>query len=176
MSVHVVTATRHGSTPEIGEAIARRLRERGWDAVTEDVESADLKAGEPVVLGSPIYMGKWDKGAREIADRLAGEEPKRAIWLFTVGPLGDPPKPEEPGPEQEVQEFARWHAISSRLFEGKLDRSQLNRRERLATRAVKAPEGDFRPWGEIEAWADEIADVLRCRQDEDAQEAAHSRH
>ena len=176
MTVHVITATRHGSTPEIGEAIAGHLRERGWDAVAEDPVSADLQPGEPVVLGSPIYMGKWVKAGREIADRLAEEESGRAIWLFTVGPLGDPPKPDDPGPEKEVQEFARWHAISSRLFEGKLDRSQLNRRERLAVRAVKAPVGDFRPWDEIEAWAEEIADALGCREDQDAREAADSRH
>ena len=28
--------------------------------------------------------------------------------------------------------------------------------------AVRAPEGDFRPWDEIEAWADEIAAALEA--------------
>ena len=29
--------------------------------------------------------------------------------------------------------------------------------------AVRAPEGDFRPWDEIEAWADEIAAALEAQ-------------
>jgi menaquinone-dependent protoporphyrinogen oxidase len=49
------------------------------------------------------------------------------------------------------------------MFAGKLDRSELNRRERLAVRAVKAPEGDFRDWPAIQAWADQISDALVAR-------------
>ena len=161
MAVHVITATKHGSTHQIGGAIAQRLRDRGHAAVAEAAEGVgELEAREPVILGSPIYMGKWRKEARALLDRLAGESPGRAVWLFTVGPLGDPPVPEDAKPEEEVERFASERAIDHRLFAGKLDRSQLNRRERLTVRAVKAPEGDFRDWAAIQAWADEISDAL----------------
>jgi menaquinone-dependent protoporphyrinogen oxidase len=164
MTVHVITASEHQSTREIGEAIAQRLRERGHAAVAEAAEAAaDLEAGEPVILGSPIYMGKWRKQARAVVDRLVGEPPGRAIWLFTVGPLGDPPVPEDATPEEEIERFASERAIDHRMFAGKLDRSELNRRERLAVRAVKAPEGDFRDWPAIRAWADQISDALVAR-------------
>jgi menaquinone-dependent protoporphyrinogen oxidase len=156
-TVHVITATRHGSTAEIGDAIAGRLRDRGLEAVTEDAEHAVLAPGEPVVLGSPIYMGKWLKPARRIAEQLAAEPPGRPVWVFTVGPLGDPPMPEDAEPEERIASFAAERARSRPIFRGKLDRSLLSRHERLAVRAVKAPDGDFREWDAIEAWADEIA-------------------
>lgn len=156
-TVHVITATRHGSTAEIGEAIAKRLRDCGLDAVTEDAEHAILAPGEPVVLGSPIYMGKWLKPARRIAEELAAEPPGRAVWVFTVGPLGDPPVPADAGSEEGIAAFAAERAHSRPIFRGKLDRALLSRHERLAVRAVKAPDGDFREWDAIEAWADEIA-------------------
>jgi len=159
-TVHVITATRHGSTAEIGEAIARRLCERGLEARTEDAESAILAPGEPVVLGSPIYMGKWLKSARVIAEQLAVEQPGRPVWVFTVGPLGDPPQPEDAGPEEKVEAFAAERALSRPVFRGRLDRALLSHHERLAVRAAKAPDGDFREWDAIEAWADEIAAAL----------------
>jgi menaquinone-dependent protoporphyrinogen oxidase len=161
MTIRIVTASRHESSWEIGEAIAQRLRDRGNVAVAEHGEADPLiEAGDPVVLGSPIYMGKWRKDARQILDRLGEEPAGRPVWLYTVGPLGDPPKPEDAKPEEEVVRFAADRARGHRLFSGKLDRSQLNHRERLAVRAVKAPDGDFRDWAAIDAWADEIADAL----------------
>jgi menaquinone-dependent protoporphyrinogen oxidase len=158
MPVRVITASKHASTREVGETIAARLRERGLEAVAADAEGgADLPSGDPVVLGSPIYMGRWMKPARAVALALASEPPGRPLWMFTVGPLGDPPEPADAKPDDEIERIAGERARGHRLFTGRLDREQLNRRERLAVRAVKAPEGDFRDWDAIEAWADEIA-------------------
>jgi hypothetical protein len=53
-----------------------------------------------------------------------------------------------------------WHSTSARdhrVFSGALDRGRLGLVERLAARAVKAPDGDSRPWGEIDAWTETIA-------------------
>jgi menaquinone-dependent protoporphyrinogen oxidase len=173
--VHVITASKHESTREIGEAIAQRLRDRGHAAVAKPAEAPGaLGAGDPVILGSPIYMGKWRKEARAIVDRLAEEPSGRAIWLFTVGPLGDPPVPDDAKPEEKVERFASERAIAHRVFTGKLDRSELSRRERLAVRAVKAPEGDFRNWPAIDAWADQISDALVAQAAEGRGEESHA--
>jgi menaquinone-dependent protoporphyrinogen oxidase len=174
MTVHVITASKHESTREVGEAIAQRLRDRGHSAVAEAAEGlGELASGEPVALGSPIYMGRWRNEARAVVARLADEPPGRPIWLFTLGPLGDPPKPDDAGPEEEVERFAAERAIDHTLFNGKLDRSLLNRRERLAVRAVKAPEGDFRDWPAIGAWADQISDALFERAAQRGEAEAH---
>jgi hypothetical protein len=51
-----------------------------------------------------------------------------------------------------------------RMFGGALDRRRLGVTERLVVRMVKAPEGDFRPWAEIDAWTDSIAgELMRSR-------------
>jgi len=157
MTVHVITASRHGSTAEIGEAIAGTLRARGFDAVCKDADGATLPpAGEPVVLGSAIYMGRWMRPARHLLDQLAAEVPARTVFVFSAGPLGDPPQPDDGG-DGDVERFAAERAPGARIFSGKLERGSLGRLERIAMGAAKAPEGDFRDWEQIEAWAEEIA-------------------
>lgn len=49
------------------------------------------------------------------------------------------------------------HARDHRIFAGRLDASTLSLGERVAVRAVRAPEGDFRDWAAIRGWAREIA-------------------
>jgi menaquinone-dependent protoporphyrinogen oxidase len=161
MHAYVITAHKHGSTAEVGAAIADRLREHGHTATTLDAANVSgLDPDTAVVIGSPIYMGKWLKPARELLDALAAEASGRPVFVFTVGPVGDPPKPEGAAPEKEVQRFAADRALSQRVLTGKLDRSELSRLERLAVKAAKAPDGDYRDWAEIRAWADEISDAL----------------
>ena len=46
---------------------------------------------------------------------------------------------------------------------GRIDSSELGFGERLIVRAVKAPEGDYRPWPAIRDWATGIARELLGR-------------
>jgi menaquinone-dependent protoporphyrinogen oxidase len=109
-------------------------------------------------------MGKWLKPARQLLESLDSEPPGRLIFTFTVGPVGDPPKPVDAKPEEAVERFCAERAISDRMFSGKLDRSKIGRLERLAVKAVKAPDGDYRDWAAIAAWADLISDQLVAAQ------------
>jgi menaquinone-dependent protoporphyrinogen oxidase len=162
MKVHVITASKHGSTTGIGDAIAERLRGHSIHVVSEDAaEALPLPPRlEPVVLGSPIYMGKWLKPAHRVMEELAVEPPGRRIFMFSVGPVGDPPKPVDAVAEDEVEMFAAERAESSRMFTGRVDRSLLGALEKIALATVKAPDGDYRDWEHIHAWADEIAHRL----------------
>jgi menaquinone-dependent protoporphyrinogen oxidase len=47
------------------------------------------------------------------------------------------------------------------VFSGKIDKSELSFPEKAVLMAVRAPEGDFREWDEIEAWAGDIARTLK---------------
>lgn len=154
-TVWVITASRHGSAREVGAAIARKLNERGQRARTLDAADATVAppAGDPVVLGSAVYMGRWMKPARELARRLAAEEGERPVWLFSVGPLGQPPEPPEPVPAEALGELGGDRARGYRVFSGRLDRTQLSRRERLIVNAVRAPDGDYRDWDAVAGWA-----------------------
>lgn len=162
MTVLVAVASKHGATQEIAEAIGRALTEHGVAAEVKAVDDvADVSRYGAVVLGSAVYAGQWLEPARWFVDEHHDELAARPTWLFTSGPIGDPPKPAENeavriGPIVEATR-AREH----RLFAGKLDKSKLGFGERAMVRAFRAPEGDFRNWDEIVAWAEEIAKTLQ---------------
>ncbi|HXV70837.1 MAG TPA: flavodoxin domain-containing protein [Acidimicrobiia bacterium] len=158
--VLVTAGSRHGATKEIAERIGEVLVTSGLEALVQEPQHV-LEVGEfdVVVLGSAVYAGHWVREAKEVADLIAAESTKPLVWLFSSGPVGEPAKPEEdPVDVSAIVEMteARGH----RIFSGKIDKSKLNFGERAILIAVKAPEGDFRDWVEIENWAKEIADHL----------------
>src|SRR6266511_3920341 len=94
MTVLVSAASKHGSTAEIATAVARVLQERGLAVDVRPVENVTLVDGyEAVVLGSAVYAGHWMESARRLAEVQAGALASRPVWLFSSGPVGDPPKP-----------------------------------------------------------------------------------
>jgi menaquinone-dependent protoporphyrinogen oxidase len=88
----------------------------------------------------------------------------RPVWLFSSGPIGKMATRHEPTEPKGVTGIRR--ALSPRehrVFFGawdrsKLDRSKLGLAERIV--AKRLPQGDFRDWAAIEAWADGIAREL----------------
>jgi menaquinone-dependent protoporphyrinogen oxidase len=162
MNALVASATQHGATREIADMIGATLATRGIETDIRDVEHVEDVAGyDAVVLGSAVYMGSWMKPARAFVERHAEELRARPTWLFSSGPIGDPPKDgREPVRVDDL--VAATHARGHRLFGGRLERSRLGMFERAVAHVVRSPEGDFRDWGEIEDWAAGIADDLEA--------------
>ena len=160
MRVLVTVASKHGSTGEIGEVIAKVLRDAGHTVASAAPESVrDLTPFDAVILGSAVYAGHWLQPAQAFVERHAAELASRPLWIFSSGPIGDPPMPAEE--ERESREHAeQLGARGHRTFAGKLDRAQLGFMERAITRGLGAPEGDFRDLEAIRHWADEIASAL----------------
>jgi menaquinone-dependent protoporphyrinogen oxidase len=161
MKVLVTAATKHGATGGIAAAIGEALTARGFDATVlppEDVGAID--GFDAVVLGSAVYAGHWLKPARELVDRSQDSLARRPVWLFSSGPLGDPPKPQE-DPVDVAELLAATKAKGHRVFAGKLVKHQLGFAERAIALAFRAPDGDFRDCAEIKGWATEIADALQ---------------
>jgi menaquinone-dependent protoporphyrinogen oxidase len=160
MRVLVTAASRHGSTDTIAHVIRRGLLETGLDVELrspDDVTSLD--GFDAVVLGSAVYTGHWLGGARDFADRFAGSLAERPVFLFSSGPLGDPPMPA--GDPVDIEGIvAATGAMQHRVFGGRLERRDLGLVEKVVAAGVRAPEGDFRPWGEIDVWARTIAGAL----------------
>jgi len=161
MSVLVVAASRHGATCEIAEEIGRVLEARGIPADVRRIEGVDdVGEYDAVVLGSAVYVGKWLEPAQRFVDRHAAELAARPTWLFSSGPIGDPPRP---AAEQAVSVDAMVEATRARehrLFAGRLEKSRLGFAERAVVVAFRAPEGDFRDWDEIRVWAETVADAI----------------
>ena len=92
MRVLVTAATKYGATTEIAQAIAETLGEHGLEATIlppEQVEGVD--GYDAVVLGSAVYAGHWLEPARELVERHAAALAGLPVWLFSSGPVGDPP-------------------------------------------------------------------------------------
>lgn len=160
MRVLVTAASKHGSTSDIAQAIGAALASREIDADVWSIEAVEsLDVYDAVVLGSAIYMGHWLDPAKKFIERHATVLRERPVWLFSSGPLGDPAKPEGPPADAAAMIEAtgtREHVV----FAGSLDKHRLGIAERAMVAAVKAPEGDYRPWDEVEAWAVRIAEEL----------------
>lgn len=160
MKVLVAVASRHGSTREIGEAIAEVLTDGGFVvdvADPDDVETLDPY--QAVVLGSAVYVGRWAASARAMVDRLAAGLTARPVWLFSSGPVGTPPAPLG-DPDEVAAILTRIGARGHRTFAGRLDSGGLGMAERAVVALVRAEQGDYRRWAEVEDWARAIAAEL----------------
>lgn len=159
--VLVASASRYGATHGIAEAIGSTLAGTGLDV---DLRKADevtsLEGYDAAVLGSGVYMGRWLERARLLVDEQSAELARLPTWLFSSGPIGEPPKPHEDKAVQ-IDEIAdktaaRGHAV----FAGKLDKSAMRFGDRAVVTAFRVPDGDFRDWDQIAAWANGIAEEL----------------
>jgi menaquinone-dependent protoporphyrinogen oxidase len=172
MPILVAYASKHGATRGIAERIAETLKAAGQEAEARPVKAAgDLASYEGFVIGSAVYFGHWRKEAAEFVRRNRAALVNRPVWLFSSGPLGTEATDAE-GRELRVvaepKEIAELREAvkprDHRVFFGVLSRSKFDFVERVVAMLPAAralfPEGDFRDWQDIEAWAEGIAHAL----------------
>jgi menaquinone-dependent protoporphyrinogen oxidase len=161
MKILVTAASKHRSTLEIGQTIGRALASRGFATDVLPAAEVDTVVGyDAVILGSGVYAGSWLAPARDFVERCLGQLRERPVWLFSSGPLGDPPLPAgDPAGVAAIIELLRPRG--HRTFPGRLERDGLGVGEKLVVRMVRAPFGDYRDWPAVEAWADEISGELQ---------------
>ncbi len=176
MQVLVAYASRYGATQGIAERIAATLRREGLKVKVQAAQQADDPASyDAAVIGSALYFFHWMKHARKFVRRNSDALAKRPVWLFSSGPLGSQAKDAqgrdlrvvtEP---KELAEFKNTiRPRDHRVFFGAMDHSKLGFAHRLLLKLpvnrdnALFPEGDFRDWNEIEAWASSIAHALKA--------------
>ena len=153
MSTLIVYASKHGSTKQIAEQVARQLRQAGLS----DVKCLDTKAAQSqlagaksVVLGAPVYGQKWHTDAAVFVELNRDELADKKLYVFTSG-----------GSEHLEANIAagvaEYNPVEHVYFRGKLAKSSLNLIERIMTYLAKAQYGDARDWNKINTWADELA-------------------
>jgi menaquinone-dependent protoporphyrinogen oxidase len=175
MHVLVAYSSRHGATEGIAERIAETLREAGLDVEARPAAAVrDLAAYDAFVIGSAAYMFHWQKEAIELVRRNRDELSAKPVWLFSSGPLGTEALNAE-GQDQKVAAVPKEmgelreavDALDHRVFFGAYtrDRRPIGLAERMMSLMPAArdalPEGDFRDWPDIEAWAAGIARALQ---------------
>jgi menaquinone-dependent protoporphyrinogen oxidase len=161
MNVLVAHASKHGSTREIAEAVAGVLRDAGLtvDCVAAG-EVGELAGYDAVVLGSAVYMGRWQADARHVLRRHAAELAERPLWIFSSGPVGEPQPDEEHSrwlePRRVVARAERLGVRDHVVFGGRAEPD--SRMERDTPSAYR----DRRDWEAIRAWAAAIATELQA--------------
>jgi menaquinone-dependent protoporphyrinogen oxidase len=164
--VLVAYASRLGGTRGIAEAIGVGLEKRGHEAVVKSVSDvAGVDSFDAVVLGSGVFANHWHKPAIEFARRHEAALAARPLWLYSSGPVGDTKnlQPSDPSDVGALRE--RLRPRDHRIFWGALDRAAIGKSDlgafsRFISRRF-IPEGDWRDWPAIDAWADVIANELR---------------
>ena len=166
-NILVTYASKYGATGEIAEKIGKVLRQAGLQADVFPVDGIrDLDPYQAVILGSALYIGKWQKEAAAFLQANERMLAVRPVWLFSSGPTGegDPVELVEglrlPEALQPVAD--RIQPCDIAVFHGYINPDKVNRIEKWAVKSlVKKPFGDYRNWDAITAWAGSIAQALK---------------
>ena len=153
----VAYATKHGSTEEVAEAVAERLREQGVDVETRPAaEADDLASYEAVVLGGALYMGRWHADARRFLKRHRRALAAKPLAVFAMGPA---PATDEALAESRAQldrplaKVPELEPLAVAIFGGVVDPAK------LSFPFNRMPASDARDWDAIRTWAEEVAEV-----------------
>ena len=156
MRVLVAYATKNGSTTGVAETIAGELRSMGHEADVAVIGGrADLRAYDGIVVGAPLYMGRWLKPARSFIKRNREALAEKPVAVFALGPREDTPEAWPRCQEQLDRALAKFDWLTPaavELFGG-------------ADPPGKGSGRDIRDWAMIRAWADGLPDALAASDD-----------
>lgn len=142
----VAFATKNGSTEEVAGAIAGTLREIGSivdlrpaRAAREPIAGSDL-----VVLGAPLYSGRWHRDAHHFLKRHRNELARVPIAVFAMGPRSGDAVGWQRSRHQLDRALAKrgWLAPVAVTVFGGVDPPKRHGQERR----------DLRDWEAIRAW------------------------
>ncbi|HUO71755.1 MAG TPA: flavodoxin domain-containing protein [Solirubrobacteraceae bacterium] len=165
--VLVAYASKNGSTAEIADAIARELGRQGYEVDCQ--EAGAVRALEPygaVVLGSAVYMKRWQGSARGFVRRHRRALEAMPWWVFSSGPVGET-KPDDTKAAawlEPPKTMATIEALGVRehvVFGGRVPAEPHNFVERAMVKNTPPEFADLRDWDEIAAWAAKIAAELK---------------
>jgi menaquinone-dependent protoporphyrinogen oxidase len=173
MSILVAYASRHGATQGIAERIAETLRAGSLKAEARPARDvSDLTGYDAFVIGSAVYMFHWLKDATRFLRHNRSFLADRPVWLFSSGPLGTETTDAqgrdvlEVSQAKEIPEFIEAiHPRDHTMFFGAFFPGKpIGLGERFVAMMPAArkamPQGDFRDWEAVEAWAEGIARAL----------------
>jgi menaquinone-dependent protoporphyrinogen oxidase len=175
MRVLIAYASRYGATQGIAERIAATLDRRQLLPSVHPAQKAVDPAGfDAVIVGSASYYFHWMKPATNFVRHNSRVLADRPVWLFSSGPLGTKEKDDQGRNMREFlepKEIAKFRTIvhprDHHVFFGAFDSVRLSFTHRLIYKLpanrndALFPQGDFRNWQEIDAWAETIAESLK---------------
>jgi menaquinone-dependent protoporphyrinogen oxidase len=161
--VLVAYATKYGSTREVAERVASRLRERGFEAdlaAAGQVRSLDGYQG--VVFGGALYMFRLVGEGRRFLARNRKVFTRLPLAVFGMGPIEDTPEQYTGARahlDKTLLKLGGVTPVAVAIFGGAFDPGKLKfPYSNPGTKAM--PPADLRDWRAIEAWADSLPEKL----------------
>ena len=152
--VLIAYETKHGSTLHTAGEMAEQIRRAKHQAeVRRSREVKDLEGYDAVILGAPLYYGRWNGDAAKFVKRHRSALSGVPFRVFALGPTTA-----DRDDESYVREGERLRAAlekagsppnaSVELFGGVIDPAKLH------FPFSRMEPGDWRPWPLIEGWVD----------------------
>ena len=152
-------ATKNGSTRHVAEAVTAAMREAGAQVTALPARQArESVAGyDLVVLGAPLYSGRWHRDAHRFLKRHRRELAAACVAVFGMGPRTDTEEAWGRSRAQLDRALAKraWLAPMAITIFGGMDPPRRGNR----------PQRDLRNWQTIHTWAaDTRATAIRAGQ------------
>jgi menaquinone-dependent protoporphyrinogen oxidase len=167
----VAYATKYGSTQEVAEAIAARLREHALEVEVQPASAVrSLDQYSAVVLGGPFFVGRWHKDTSSFLKRHRAALMARPVAIFALGPLAGSTEQQWQDAREQLDKtlpnFPWLAPVAVEMFGGVYDPAKLRFPDSLvrslpASPLKNAPASDARDWPAIRAWADKLASTLQ---------------
>jgi menaquinone-dependent protoporphyrinogen oxidase len=167
--VLVAYASKYGSTGGVADAIGKELCSTGAAADVVLIKNAvNLSSYQGVVIGSAIYMGKWMPDAidfvKQNRDILRQVPVAYFLVCMTLSQPTEKKRTEVLSYMDSILEIVpEVKPVGIGTFAGALDYNNLSGLKKMILKAKGSPEGDFRDWSAIRAWAREpvYAELVR---------------
>jgi menaquinone-dependent protoporphyrinogen oxidase len=162
----VAYTSKYGSTGGVADVIGKELCNRSAAVDVCMVKNiGDLTPYRGAVIGSAIYMGKWMPEAVDFVKRNCGVLGQIAVAYFVVCmTMGQPTEDNRRKVlaylDPVLKEVPQVKPVEIGTFAGALHYSNLSMPTKMIMRAKGAPEGDFRQWDVIRAWAECLCSPL----------------
>ncbi len=153
--VLVIYASEAGSTEEVAIFIKDLILEADYEVDLCKVDAVkDITEYDVIMIGSPIYVGKWKKEATNFVENNAEQlQSKKVFYFLTCMNLTSTDQEKlDQVPQFLTYERGLVEPISEGRFAGVINPKKLSFFKRMMIKLVKAPEGDFRDWEEIANW------------------------
>ena len=155
----VTYASEYGSTGGVAEAIGKELCIKGATVdvfVTRNVK--DLSSYQGVVVGSAIYRGKWMSEAMDFVKANSEILRQIPVAYFLVCMTMHRPSEENRRTalsylDPVLQTIPQVKPVDIEPFAGAMHYSNLSWLNKKIIQSKGVPEGDFRDWEAIRAWA-----------------------
>jgi menaquinone-dependent protoporphyrinogen oxidase len=150
MKILIAYASKHGSTQQVADVVAAALEPSGVEVEVRPVHAVeDPGAYDAVVLGAPLYMGRWHREANGFVRRHRKALERLPVAIFALGPVDGKPDSWEGAQKQLDRALAalpQIDAVDVRVFGGAI------KPEELRFPFTHMPAADAREWVAIRAW------------------------